>query len=179
MTEPSVKKAFHRVAWAQYAEGVDVAAVVKKLDESKVSYLTHLKSTGVLADLQIDNFTFHMGLNTAPTVGRVRYAPAVASTLDRLVKDAAGAKALAIKLEQELLDVAEAENGGDKAGDATIIQKEGEASTSGLKEAGSSVVEEILGVILEKQGLSGDSEGFTEEQKIAKVSFPSVFMGSS
>jgi hypothetical protein len=37
ITEPSTKKAFHRVAWAQFAEGVDVDEVVKKLDNSRVS----------------------------------------------------------------------------------------------------------------------------------------------
>ena len=36
LTEPAVKKSFHRVGWAQYADGVDVKDVVTKLDNSKV-----------------------------------------------------------------------------------------------------------------------------------------------
>lgn len=39
LTEPSVKKQFHRVAWAQFAEGVDVGEVVGKLDGQKVGTL--------------------------------------------------------------------------------------------------------------------------------------------
>ena len=37
LTEPFPKKAFHRVAWAQFGEGVDPLDVVKRLDESRVS----------------------------------------------------------------------------------------------------------------------------------------------
>lgn len=38
LTEPSVKKAFHRVAWAQFGEGVDIADAVGQLDGKKVSF---------------------------------------------------------------------------------------------------------------------------------------------
>jgi hypothetical protein len=39
MSEPVPKKFFHRVAWAQYSEDVDIEAAVYKLDNSKVSDL--------------------------------------------------------------------------------------------------------------------------------------------
>lgn len=42
LAEPSAKKAFHRVAWAQFADGVDVEKVVERLDNSKVSLRFHL-----------------------------------------------------------------------------------------------------------------------------------------
>ena len=41
LTEPSTKKAFHRVGWAQFATGVDVEEIVKKLDGSKVGLCIH------------------------------------------------------------------------------------------------------------------------------------------
>ena len=36
ITEPAVKKSYHRVAWAQFADDVDVNEVVAKLDNYKV-----------------------------------------------------------------------------------------------------------------------------------------------
>lgn len=36
LSEPSVKRAFHRVGWAQYAEGIEVEQVVKTVDSSRV-----------------------------------------------------------------------------------------------------------------------------------------------
>jgi hypothetical protein len=36
ITEPAAKKSFHRVAWAQYGEGVNVEDVVKQLNGAKV-----------------------------------------------------------------------------------------------------------------------------------------------
>ena len=36
LTEPAVKKSFHRVGWAQFAPGVEVQDVVSKLDNSRV-----------------------------------------------------------------------------------------------------------------------------------------------
>ena len=87
VTEPFAKKAFHRVAWAQFAEGVDPEEVVKKLDGSK-----------------IDNFVFHMGVNASPVIGRIRITAAVASTLERLLLDGEKAHDLAYKLEEELVE---------------------------------------------------------------------------
>lgn len=53
---------------------------------------------------QIDNFTLHLGVNSAPTIGRVRTTNGIASTLPRLLKDIEQAKALALALEGELVD---------------------------------------------------------------------------
>jgi hypothetical protein len=36
ITEPSIKKQFHRVAWAQYSDGTDLEEVLRRLDNSKV-----------------------------------------------------------------------------------------------------------------------------------------------
>jgi len=37
LSEPSSKRSFHRVGWAQYEEGVDVNEAVATIDGSKVS----------------------------------------------------------------------------------------------------------------------------------------------
>lgn len=51
--------------------------------------------------MQIEGFKLHVAHITKPFTGKVRYAPEVASKPDRLVKDLANAKALALHLEAE------------------------------------------------------------------------------
>ncbi|KAL7420146.1 hypothetical protein Q5752_005112 [Cryptotrichosporon argae] len=87
LSDPSVKKAFHRVGWAQYAEGTDPEMVVRAVDGQK-----------------IDMFTFHMGINNTPSIGRVRFAPSACGTLAQLEADLERAKELAIMLEDDLVE---------------------------------------------------------------------------
>jgi hypothetical protein len=117
-----------------------------------------------------------MGVNTAATVGRVRTAPAVASTLDRLVKDGEAAKALAIKLEENLVQPAEEVKGETegKEGDVKMEGGEGDKKGEGIKERGSEVVEETIRRVLGKEGLAGEEEGRSEEEKIKRVSIFSL-----
>lgn len=40
ITEPSIKKQFYRVAWAQFTEDTDLEEVLRKLNNTKVSRST-------------------------------------------------------------------------------------------------------------------------------------------
>lgn len=156
LSDPSAKRGFHRVGWAQYEEGVNVEDAVATIDSSK-----------------IDNFTFHMGVNATPIVGRIRVAPSLTSGLRRLEQDASYARELARTLEDELMEVAspapEVEEGeGEKPeGVSTDIPKD---VTPGLRERGSEVVEDVIARLLASQGLDG--EDLDEEQTLRKVMFP-------
>ena len=45
LTDPAAKKSFHRVAWAQFANSVDVEAVVRRLDGQKVCGVCYIPTT--------------------------------------------------------------------------------------------------------------------------------------
>ncbi len=45
LSEPSMKRSFHRVGWAQYEEGIKVEEVVNTIDGSKVGCHTRLLLT--------------------------------------------------------------------------------------------------------------------------------------
>lgn len=114
-----------------------------------------------------------MAVNTAATIGRMRYAPAISNSLSRLIKDGEKAKALAIKLESELVDEKpDTEEGGESSEvEMKDVQDglEGKVGAGFLKEVGSKIVQEILDKVLGEEGLSGD-EDLSEEQKVKKVS---------
>ncbi|WVQ91952.1 hypothetical protein IAS59_005760 [Cryptococcus gattii] len=151
ISDPSQKRSFHRVAWAQYGEDTDVS--------------------------QIEGFTFHLTINTSPTIGRVRVAPPSVNTLDRLLLDGTRAKSLALKLEGELLgdDEDSVEGEGEKAKPEGDIKVEDEAAEEkpevpkslGLREKGSDMVEEVILKVIEERGLTG--EDLNEEQKVQKA----------
>jgi hypothetical protein len=107
--------------------------------------------------IQIDTFTFHLGINTTPVIGRIRMTVPYASATDRVLRDLEKAKALALKLEDELV-----ESGAE--GDEATLDKPVRA----LAERGSTVVEETIARLLEKHGLAG--EDLSEEQANIKVS---------
>ncbi|ORX34935.1 hypothetical protein BD324DRAFT_633296 [Kockovaella imperatae] len=132
LTEPFMKKQFHRVAWAQFADGVDPQDVVNKLDGSK-----------------IDTFTFHMGVNASPVIGRTRITAPAANTLERLVIDGEKAHDLAYKLEEELIDE--------------------DTTYPGLREKGTTVVQNKIDQLLEDQGLVGDDLADDMKLKRAKL----------
>jgi len=111
--------------------------------------------------IQIDTFTFHLGINTTPVIGRIRITTPYASAMERVMKDIEKAKALALKLEDELVDF-EAE--GDEGKPDMSLDKPVKA----LVERGSIVVEETISRLLEKHGLTGEDLG--EEQANVKVS---------
>ncbi|WVR03221.1 hypothetical protein IAU60_000212 [Kwoniella sp. DSM 27419] len=153
VSEPAQKKSFHRVAWAQYADDVDIGEVIQKLDGQK-----------------IDGFTFHMSVNSTPTIGRLRITPPVANELSRLADDAEKAKALALKLEEELLgeDDEEEDRPEGAEGEVTTTPKSEplEKKVPGLREKPSEVVEETIARLLDSQALSG--EDLDEEKKLKK-----------
>ncbi|OCF43077.1 hypothetical protein I317_03046 [Kwoniella heveanensis CBS 569] len=151
VSEPAQKKSFHRVAWAQYADDVDISEVIQKLDGQK-----------------IDGFTFHMSVNSTSTIGRLRVTPDIANSLDRLTQDGERAKALALKLEEELLgDDDEEEDKLEGEGEPAPKPEPLEKKVPGLREKPSDVVEETIGRLLDLQALSG--EGLDEEKKIRKA----------
>lgn len=120
---------------------------------------------------KIDNFTFHMGVNATPIVGRIRVAPSLTGNLKRLEQDLSYAREMARTLEDELM---EETSPAPEDGDAE--KPEGEASTDsapkdttpGLRERGSEVVEDVIARLLASSGLDG--EDLDEEQAIRKVS---------
>lgn len=153
------------MAWAQYSDETDLEEVLRKLDNSKVSaalssWCRRLKL------LQIDTFTFHLGINASAVAGRLRLTAAIANSLARLQRDAENAKALAQKLEEDLIEV-KAEEGD--ASSSTSLDKPVKA----LSESGIIAVEERIAVLLEKAGL--DIENLEHEQQLAKVCLLSSF----
>lgn len=166
LTEPAVKKSFHRVGWAQYADGVDVKDVVTKLDNSKVR-----REGTSEAYKQVDNFTFHLGVNGTPVVGRVRLTAPSANTLDRLARDGDKARQLAEKLEAELLgdDEDEAPGGedGQEAGPSSSEAKE--ASVPGLSEKGSKFVQEKIEQLWDAAGLTGELDADQQTRKVSRI----------
>ncbi|BEJ09479.1 hypothetical protein CcaverHIS641_0603940 [Cutaneotrichosporon cavernicola] len=152
LSEPSMKRSFHRVGWAQYEEGVKVEEVVDTIDGSKV-----------------DNFIFHMGVNASAIVGRIRLTPAIATTLSRLETDAERARELALKLEDGLMetDPPQADQPAEgESGDAAEEQDKGDKAR-GLHERGSDVVADVVTRLLAQQNLDGDE--LDEEQRVRKA----------
>jgi hypothetical protein len=151
LSEPSSKRSFHRVGWAQYEDGVDVNEVVNTIDGSKV-----------------DNFTFHMGVNATPIVGRLRIAPAITNTLARLEIDVQRAQELARSLEDELMqpETPVPEGGEEEKAEGEDKEKEKD-TTQGLRERGTDVVADVVVRLLAREGLDG--EELDEEQRIRKV----------
>ncbi|WRT63364.1 uncharacterized protein IL334_000269 [Kwoniella shivajii] len=152
LSEPAQKKSFHRVAWAQYADDVDIGEVINKLDGQK-----------------IDGFTFHMSVNSTPTIGRLRVTPPVSNTLSRLLHDGQRAKALALKLEEELLgDDEDEDEKPETEGEVSVPKAEnGEKKVPGLREKVSDIVEETIVRLLEVNGLVG--ENLDAERSIHKA----------
>lgn len=121
-----------------------------------------------------------MGLNTAPVVGKIRVTQPVANTLVRLQKDAETAKALAIRLEAELLgddDESKPEPLIDAKieGDQPELAKPKLQSLPGIREKGSDAVEERIESILGKTAVNGDGD---QEQRIKKVRSPRIIVSS-
>lgn len=153
LSEPSAKRSFHRVGWAQYEEGVNVQEVVSTVDSSKV-----------------DNFTFHMGVNASAIVGRIRIAPPITSTLERLETDAAHARDLARMLEEDLLDEATPAPEGEESketAEGESIEKTAEDTVPGLRERGSDAVDDVVARLLAQENLDG--EDLDEEQRLKKA----------
>nr|XP_019048353.1 hypothetical protein I302_02124 [Kwoniella bestiolae CBS 10118]OCF27283.1 hypothetical protein I302_02124 [Kwoniella bestiolae CBS 10118] len=151
VSEPAQKKSFHRVAWAQYADDVDIGEVINKLDGQK-----------------IDGFTFHMSVNSTPTIGRLRVTPSLSNSLNRLISDGEKAKALALKLEEELLgDDEDEEDKAEAEGESAPKPEGGEKKVAGLREKVSDSVEETVQRLLETNGLLG--EDLDEEKKLRRA----------
>ncbi|WWC57754.1 uncharacterized protein I303_100289 [Kwoniella dejecticola CBS 10117] len=151
VSEPAQKKSFHRVAWGQYADDVDIGEVISKLDGQK-----------------IDGFTFHMSVNSTPTIGRLRVTPSLSNTMDRLILDGENAKALAIKLEEELMgDDEEEEDKPETEGEASNKTGNAEKRITGLREKVSDSVEETIQRLLETNGLNADN--LDDEKKLHKA----------
>lgn len=150
LSEPSSKRSFHRVGWAQYEDGINVTEAVTTIDGSKV-----------------DNFTFHMGVNATPIVGRLRIAPPVSNSLQRLEHDLARAQQLARTLENELMQQETPAPEGEADGEVKP-ENETKDNTPGLRERGSDAVGDVIARLLAREGLDGDE--LDEEQQTRKVS---------
>jgi hypothetical protein len=111
-----------------------------------------------------------MGVNATPVVGRIRLTAPIASTLARLRIDGENAKALALKLESELVD----EESSTTSTDAESEEKKLQA----LSEKGSVVVEETIERLVEKAVPGPDDP--TEDQVLLQVScFDGYFFNTS
>ena len=102
-----------------------------------------------------------MGLNATPVVGKVRLTQPIANTIERLLQDGEKAKALALKLEEELIGDDEEEMAAASDGAET------EKKMPGLGEKGSNLVDETVTRLINAGGLDG--EQLDEEQRIRKV----------
>lgn len=100
-----------------------------------------------------------MGVNATPVVGKIRVTQPIANTLERLRNDGEKAKALVVKLEEELL--------GDDEIEGKPEAEDSERKLPGLGEKGSTLVEETIARVLGSQGMEG--EELDEEQRIRKV----------
>ncbi|WVQ76941.1 hypothetical protein IAR50_006620 [Cryptococcus sp. DSM 104548] len=155
LSDVSVKRGFHRVAWAQYAEETDVAEVIDKLEGSK-----------------LDNFAFHMNINVTPTVGRVRVAPPAVNSLEKLLQDGENAKLFALRLEEELVgddEEEEKEKQGDVKEEKEVKEKSDVPGAKGLVERGSDVVEEVIARVLESKGLQAEELDSAQSIQRAKI----------
>jgi hypothetical protein len=107
----------------------------------------------------------------------MKFAAPIASTTDRLLYDGENAKALAIKLEDDLVAPSPDESSESKP-DMSI-----DKPVKALEERGSHVVEETISRLLEKQGLDGAE--LNQEQAHLKVNMTSFvraqtdFLGSN
>ena len=115
---------------------------------------------------KIDSFTFHMGVNATPSVGRTRMAAPLANSLDRLLLDSEKAHRLAEKLEEDLMGDDEEPVTGEGDG-AEVPSKPREIKLAGLRERGTTVVQNRIDQLLEDQGLIGDE--LDQAQKLRKV----------
>ncbi|GLB33267.1 putative protein with domain of unknown function (DUF3546) [Lyophyllum shimeji] len=82
--DPLQKRNYYRAGWLRFREDADMSVVMSELSDKK-----------------IEGFKLHVTFNTRPFVNRVRYAPEVASKPDRIQKDLATAKTLALVLEDQ------------------------------------------------------------------------------
>lgn len=118
------------------------------------------------ADLQVDTFTFHMGVNATAVIGRIRVTAPTANSLSRLLKDGENAKAMALKLESDLID-----SETDQEPPATDETRPGSKPYRGLAEKVSAVVDETIERLWDHAGLLGDE--ISDDQRSQKVSGPS------
>ena len=101
-----------------------------------------------------------MGVNSTPIIGKIRVTQPIANTLHRLLADGEKAKALAYKLEEELV--------GDDEDEGKPEVENAERKLPGLRERGSVLVEEtIMRILRSDQGL--EREDLDEEQRVRKV----------
>ncbi len=109
-----------------------------------------------------------MGVNASAIVGRIRLTPEIANTLARLETDAEGARELALKLEDELMDPPQTEQAAEGEGAESAEEQEKGDKARGLQERGSDVVADVVTRLLSQQNLDGDE--LDEEQRMRKVS---------
>jgi hypothetical protein len=86
--DPLQKRNYYRAGWLRFRDDADMTAVMSELSEKK-----------------IEGFKLHVTHNVRPFVNRIRYAPEVASKPDRLEKDLANVKTLAVILEDEYFNL--------------------------------------------------------------------------
>ncbi|KAH8106075.1 hypothetical protein BXZ70DRAFT_1037538 [Cristinia sonorae] len=82
--DPMQKRNYYRGGWFRFRDDADMSSVITTLSEKK-----------------IEGFKLHVSQIVKPFVGKVRYAPDVASKPERLAKDLETAKALVNVLEEQ------------------------------------------------------------------------------
>ncbi|KAJ7087280.1 hypothetical protein B0H15DRAFT_306028 [Mycena belliarum] len=114
--DPLQKRNYYRAGWLRFRDDADMNAVLSELSEKK-----------------IEGFKLHITHNVKPFTNRIRYAPEVASRPDRMEKDLANAKALALKLEGEAAELRKLKIGSKPVGDG-VASSEADVAMDGREE---------------------------------------------
>lgn len=159
--EPLQKRNYYRAGWIRFKEDADMPTVMTELAERK-----------------IEGFKLHVTHALRPFVNRARYTPEVASRPDRLLKDLANAKALAIKFEEEAAtlrvtkltkpkgEIAEGdETKADGDTDTLMDDAQDEEEELEPRQSGVFAIEQRVEKILDELRENGASADVLEEKK--------------
>lgn len=158
-----------------------------------------LPSPFVLSLTQIEGFKLHVAHIARPFTGKIRYTPEVASKPDRLVKDLANAKALALTLEAEHDNLRKMKfepktdiNGTSEEANGTVEQQDAPMATTDVdeedpepRERGSDAVErrieKVMADLREQNAIDFGDEKAVEDRRvrseiaITRALFPSRY----
>lgn len=119
LSDPHTNKKYHRVGWVNFVPGTDMAAAEKALAEIKVG--------------PSQNFSLHIARPKESAYSKLRLAPGISNTPERVVKDLDQARKLVALLEAELADTRGTQAIEAKAAEyaATAKAKTGVTGTGG------------------------------------------------
>ncbi|KAL1744623.1 hypothetical protein HDZ31DRAFT_38253 [Schizophyllum fasciatum] len=163
--DPLQKRNFYRAGWIRFTEEADMSATMNELIDKK-----------------IDGFKLHVTHNQRPFIGKIRYAPEVASRPARLAKDLASARHLASILEDQAASLRQSKvkkpqppkpEGAPAEGDEPPPEPEYDEEEEDPRERGTDAVERRIDTVmqnLQEQGLVDSSNEKAYEEKKVVVS---------